>query len=70
LFCIGASQIKHIIKEVKMNRRSFLRKCIVGVAIGGASLIVRGEGVAEKADVTPVKIDPEGLEKRSLVAHN
>jgi hypothetical protein len=53
-----------------MNRRSFLRKCIVGVAIGGASLIVRGEGVAEKADVTPVKIDPEGLEKRSLVAHN
>ena len=49
-----------------MNRRSFIQKCIAGVALGGASLLVRAGSSAEKTDVSAGELDPEALEKKSL----
>lgn len=49
-----------------MNRRDFIQKCVVTAAVGGASLLVRGENLADKADVTSKKINTGDLEKKTL----
>jgi len=49
-----------------MNRRNFIQKCIAGVAVGGASLLVRGEMLVEQTDSIPKKIDTKDLEKKSI----